>query len=179
MAAIQGLTSFWRNLQLYMRKPESYRQWQQLLVSENGTVAIIIQSMQPSDIDAVARLPYSCVISDAIYAETDRPHPRMYGAFPHFLHDYGVMRKVLPIPEAIAKMTGIPAKRMKIKDRGFLKEGYRCDINIFDLNELKGQATYMNPTEYATGIRYCIINGKIAVRDDVVLNQSSGMLLKL
>ena len=78
MAAIQGLTSFWRNLQLYMRKPESYRQWQQLLVSENGTVAIIIQSMQPSDIDAVARLPYSCVISDAIYAETDRPHPRMY-----------------------------------------------------------------------------------------------------
>ena len=132
MAAIQGLTSFWRNLQLYMRKPESYRQWQQLLVSENGTVAIIIQSMQPSDIDAVARLPYSCVISDAIYAETDRPHPRMYGAFPHFLHDYGVMRKVLPIPEAIAKMTGIPAKRMKIKDRGFLKEGYRCDINILD-----------------------------------------------
>lgn len=151
----------------------------ELLVSEKGTVAMIIRSMQQSDIDAIARLPYSCVISDAIYAETDRPHPRMYGAFPHFLHDYGVARKVLPIPEAIAKMTGIPAKRMRMKDRGFIKEGYRCDINVFDLNEIKGQATYVNPTEYATGIRYCIINGRVAVKDDVVLNQSSGTLLRI
>lgn len=151
----------------------------ELLVSENGTVAMIIRSMQQSDIDAIARLPYSCVISDAIYAKTDRPHPRMYGAFPHFLHDYGVVRKVLPVPEAIAKMTGIPAKRMKMKDRGFIKEGYRCDINVFDLNEIKGQATYVNPTEYAMGIRYCIINGRVAVKDDVVLNQSSGVLMKL
>lgn len=150
-----------------------------LLVSENGTVAMIIRSMQQSDIDAIARLPYSCVISDAIYAETDRPHPRMYGAFPGFLHDYAVTRKVVPIAEAIAKMTGIPAGRMRLKNRGLIKEGCRCDFNIFDLSELCSQATYTDPAKYASGIRYCLVNGMVAVRDDEVLCQSAGQLLSV
>lgn len=86
-----------------------------LLTTENGAVAMTIHSMEQSDIDAIAKLPYSCVISDAIYAETDRLHPRMYGAFPHFLQEYAVKRDVMTIQEAVAKMTAIPAIRMKLR----------------------------------------------------------------
>lgn len=148
-----------------------------LLVSEHGTVAMIIRSMKQSDIDAIARLPYSCVISDAIYAETDRPHPRMYGAFPEFLHNYAVVRKVMPVQEAIAKMTGNPARRMKIERRGLLKEGYCCDINIFDVNKFCPQATYTDSARYAVGLRYCLVNGTVAVKDDKIVEQSAGRLL--
>jgi N-acyl-D-aspartate/D-glutamate deacylase len=147
-----------------------------LLTTENGAVAMTIHSMEQSDIDAIAKLPYSCVISDAIYAETDRPHPRMYGAFPHFLQEYAVKRDVMTIQEAVAKMTAIPAMRMKLR-RGMIKEGYPCDLNIFSPNEFQSKATYTASAQYAMGLRYCIINGTIAVKNDVILNQTSGSLL--
>lgn len=148
-----------------------------LLVSENGTVAMIIRSMQQSDIDAIAALPYSCVISDAIYAETDRPHPRMYGAFPEFLHNYAVERQVIPVEEAIAKMTSIPAVRMKLIGRGRIKEGYWGDLNIFDLHEFQAKASYTDPARYAEGLKYCFLNGIMVVKDDEILRQTEGRLL--
>ena len=148
-----------------------------LLVSENGTVAMIIRSMQQSDIDAIAALPYSCVISDAIYAETDRPHPRMYGAFPEFLHNYAVERQVIPVEEAIAKMTYIPAVRMKLIGRGRIKEGYWGDLNIFDLHEFQAKASYTDPARYAEELKYCFLNGIMVVKDDEILRQTEGRLL--
>ena len=149
-----------------------------LLVSENGAVAMVIQSMKQSDIDVIAKLPYSCVISDAIYAETDRPHPRMYGAFPQFLFDYAVKRRVISVPEAVAKMTGIPAKRMHLRERGQIQEGFRCDLNVFNLQEFKPQATYTDPAQYAKGLRYCFVNGILAVENDQVLRQDAGIFLE-
>ena len=96
--------------------------------TDNGKTAIINMSMCQEDIDTVARLPYSLVISDSIYADTDTPHPRMYGAFPKMIREYVRERHVLTLEQAIAKMTLMPAQRMKIKDRGILAPGAFADV---------------------------------------------------
>ena len=83
----------------------------ELLASEDGKVGIILLSMSQEDVDTVAKLPYSMVISDALYGVSDCPHPRLYGAFPRFLQDYVVKRKVFALEQAVHKMTAMPAKR--------------------------------------------------------------------
>lgn len=149
----------------------------ELLTSENGTVAIIIRSMDQGDVDTVAALPYSCLISDAIYAETNRPHPRMWGAFPRLIHDYVNERKILTFEEAIKKMTSIPAERLKIKERGRIEEGYFADINVFDPKVFRDKASYTEPTQYAEGLSYCFVNGELVVENDKVLSGKAGKVL--
>ena len=148
-----------------------------LLTSENGTAAIVIRSMDQADVDTVAALPYSCLISDAIYAKTDRPHPRMYGAFPHFIEDYVCHRHVLSLSEAIHKMTGLPASRMRLSHRGFIKEGYFADLNVLDPSSFISPADYTHPTQLAKGLSWCFLNGIPVVRDDHVLSLSEGRSL--
>lgn len=149
----------------------------ELLITENAAAAIIIRSMDQADIDVIAKLPYSCMISDAIYAETDRPHPRMYGAFPRMIHDYVYERKVLPFEEAVKKMTSFPAERMGLEKRGCIEKGYYADINVFDPAEFRDMATYVESTRYAEGLKYCFINGRLAVKDDQVLAEDCGYML--
>jgi N-acyl-D-amino-acid deacylase len=151
----------------------------ELLVSENGSVAIIIKSMDQRDVDEIAKLPYSAVISDAIYAENARPHPRMYGAFPRVISDYVVKRKILSLQGAVSKMTSIPAKRMKISDRGCIREGMFADLNVFKLDEFRDTASYEEPEKLACGIKLCFVNGRKAVENDKILNSDLGRLIKL
>lgn len=148
-----------------------------ILTGENGTAAIIIRSMSQQDIDVVAKLPYSCLISDAIYAETNRPHPRMYGAFPRMIADYVKQRNVLSLEEAIKKMTSMPAERMGIKRRGKIQEGCFADINVFDPDKFQDMATYTQPVQYAQNLAYCFINGKMVVKEDKICCMEAGKVL--
>lgn len=150
-----------------------------LMHSENGKTAIINLSMCQDDIDTVARLPYSNVISDAIYADTDTPHPRMYGAFPKVIREYVKERQILTLEEAIRKMTGQPADRMGLKDRGRLVPGAAADVLVFDLDKFRDHATYAEPAKYADGLEYCIVNGRIAVERDMLTGSKNGMNLRV
>ena len=149
-----------------------------LLHDEDGKVAIINMSMCQEDIDTVARLPYSNVISDYIYAVTDTPHPRMYGAFPKVIREYVEERHVLTLEEAVRKMTSQPAARMGIARRGQLADGFYADINIFEPKEIKDRATFEEPVHLAEGISRCYINGKLAWKDEVMCDDSSGKNLR-
>lgn len=149
-----------------------------LMHDEDGKTAIINMSMCQEDIDAVARLPYSIVISDSIYAETDTPHPRMYGAFPKIIREYVMERGLLTMEEAIKKMTSMPAARMRLKKRGVLREGYYADLNIFDPNTFRDNATFQNPAVCASGLYACIVNGKIAYTDGRCTEERAGKVLQ-
>ena len=149
-----------------------------LLHDEDGNVAIINLSMCQDDIDTVAKLPYSIIISDAIYADTDTPHPRMYGAFPKAIRQFVKERALLPLETAISKMTYLSAKRMGICKRGLLKEGYFADINVFALDEFTDNATFGEPTLLATGLYKSFINGNLVVSEGKVLDRKSGVVLK-
>ncbi|MDR0689080.1 MAG: amidohydrolase family protein [Spirochaetaceae bacterium] len=148
-----------------------------LMYSEQGKVAIINQSMSTEDIDTIARLSYSSLISDALYGDMRNPHPRLYGAFPRFLRDFVRERKVLDLPAAVHKMTAQPAKRVGLNDRGLLRPGCRADMLIFDPENFKDHADYLAPARLATGLDYAIIGGKTAYREGKLLCRNRGTVI--
>lgn len=150
-----------------------------LMHDEDGRTAIINMSMCQEDIDTVAKLPYSVVISDSIYADTNTPHPRMYGAFPKIIREYVNERHLYTMEEAIRKMTSLPAKRMKLSGRGRLETGCFADINIFDQEEFRDNATFADPARMATGLSYCIVNGNVALKDGVPVKEKFGTNLRI
>ena len=137
-----------------------------ILASENGSVTMVGLYMDPGDIARIAKLPYSMVISDALYNVTDTPHPRAYGSFPrmirHFVQDTGI----LTMQEAIHKMTEFPAKRMKYKERGVLKAGYFADILIFNPSNVHDHATFADSNRLSTGMEHIFINGTPVWEDE-------------
>lgn len=138
----------------------------ELLVDEAGKVGIILMSMSQEDIDTVAKLPYTMLISDSLYGVSDSPHPRLYGSFPKFIREYVMERNVVSMETAIRKMTDMPAKLLSLDKRGMLKEGFYGDINIFAPEILKDHARYSNSKQLSTGLSYVLVDGKIALIDD-------------
>ncbi len=150
-----------------------------LMHTESGRTAIINLSMDQNDVDTIAKLPYSILISDAIYADTDTPHPRMFGAFPHFIEDYVINRGVLPLETAIRKMTSMPAQRMQLKDRGTLSTGSYADVLIFDPKKMRSAASFSSPNHLGEGIEHLYINGVCRVLNDCITGTSSGGLMRI
>jgi N-acyl-D-aspartate/D-glutamate deacylase len=130
--------------------------------------------MSQDDIDTIARLPYSSLISDSLYGNMENPHPRLYGAFPHFLRDFVLERKVLDLSEAIRKMTSLPAWRVGLKNRGFLRSGYKADILIFDPADFMDHADYLAPSKLSTGLDYVLVDGKICYREGQLIHHGVG-----
>ncbi len=91
------------------------------------------------------------------------PHPRHYSTFPRILGRFVREEQVLSLEEAIRKMTGLPAEKLRWTDRGLLKEGYRADLVVFDPDTIIDRATFQAPHQYPLGIRHVIVNGKPVV----------------
>jgi N-acyl-D-amino-acid deacylase len=133
----------------------------ELLTAEQGKVGIILMSMDQKDVYTIAKLPYSMVISDSLYGNTDSPHPRLYGSFPRVIHELVMGQKVLNLETAIHKMTKMTADRFRIKGRGSLVVGNFADMNIFDPQRLMDKATYSKPKQFSTGLDMAFIDGKL------------------
>ena len=91
------------------------------------------------------------------------PHPRAYGAFTRILGRYGREQKVIPLEEAVRRLTSLPAENLKLDRRGRLKEGYFADIVVFDPARVADRATYDHPHRYATGIEAVLVNGTLVL----------------
>ena len=139
-----------------------------LLLSEDAQVQIVSFGMCEEDVRRVMRSPYGMVGSDGSAVSPQgilgrgKPHPRFYGTFPRVIGHY-VREGVLNLQEAIRKMTSAPAQRLRLRDRGILREGYKADINIFDPNRVKDEATFTDPHRFASGIFYVMVNGTLVV----------------
>jgi N-acyl-D-aspartate/D-glutamate deacylase len=141
-----------------------------LVAQGRGRVMAIYHMMGEEDIETALRFPWTSIGSDAGAASRagtadglGLPHPRSYGTFPRVIARYVKERKVLTLEDAIRKMTGWPATRMRLPERGFIREGLHADVTIFDLERLADKATYDKPTESPEGIDYVIVNGKITI----------------
>lgn len=148
----------------------------ELAASEQGRVGIITFSMDQNDIDTIAGLPWTCLISDSLYSNAGRPHPRLNGAFPKFLREYVREKHMLTMEQAIHKMTGMPAQRMGIKNRGILCKGSAADILVFDPEKFRDNADYANPSALASGLDAVILNGKIVYQNGK-FNAPNGQVL--
>ena len=149
-----------------------------LMHDEAGQTSIINLSMHPDDVDAVARLPYASVISDALYADSDTPHPRKFGAMPRLWADFVRARHVLAPEEAIRKMTRMPAERLGLKGRGTLAAGGFADVLAFESDAFRDCATYSSPTRPAQGVRALYVNGQARILSDALTGAPSGRLIR-
>jgi N-acyl-D-amino-acid deacylase len=91
-------------------------------------------------------------------AETS-PHPRSYGAFVRVLGHYTRERRLFDLPEAVRKMTGMPADQIGLRDRGRLARGMKADLVAFDAETVSDPATFSAPHQYAAGVRHVLVNG--------------------
>lgn len=140
-----------------------------LLIKEEGYVSVVGFGMSEENTEMVLKHPLVMLGSDgsaiAPYGELNKgiPHPRNYGAFPRFLSLYARQKKLVSLPEAVKKMTSMPAAKMGLRDRGIVKKGYFADIVIFDPESIQDRATYTQPKQYPAGIDKVFVNGKLVV----------------
>jgi N-acyl-D-amino-acid deacylase len=139
------------------------------IIADHGQTGAIFFMMKEEDMQAALKSPFVSICTDSGARATDGPlagsksHPRGWGSYPrilgHYVRDLGLM----PLEFAIHKMTGLPASRVGLKQRGLLREGYFADITIFDPKTVIDRATFEAPNQYPVGINYVIVNGEIEV----------------
>ena len=140
--------------------------FRELLIEEQGKVGVIQMSMDQRDVDTIAKLPYSMVISDSLYGNADSPHPRLFGSFPRIIQEFVYKRKILSLETAINKMTQMTAERFHIDRRGTLAVGNYADINIFDPQKLRDLASYSKPKQLSVGLEMAFIDGRLVWNDN-------------
>lgn len=133
--------------------------------------------MNEEEIIEALNHPLVMIASDGIY-RNHSGHPRGAGTFPRVIGHYARDKKAVDFLDAIYKMTYMPAKRLNLKKKGVIKEGFDGDIVIFDYNTIIDRATFENPQLRPEGIEYVIINGKVAVKDGITLNNTIGKFYK-
>jgi N-acyl-D-amino-acid deacylase len=101
---------------------------------------------------------------EGIFLKTD-PHPRAYGAFARVLGTYVREERILPLQEAIRRMTSLPADNLRLDGRGRLREGAHADVVVFDPAEVQDLATPDDPHRYSTGVRHVLVNGTLVVSE--------------
>ncbi len=132
---------------------------------EQTQVYCVFHAMCEDDLALIMQHPQTCIASDAWSPKPTelRPHPRMFGTFPRALGHYAREKQLLSIPTAVHRMTGLPARRLGLTDRGLLQEGAWADITVFDPETVIDRATYEKPKQYPSGIDYVLVNGQIVM----------------
>jgi len=105
-------------------------------------------------------------------------HPRAFGSMPRFLGHYVRDEHLLPLEQAIRKITSLPAQRERLQDRGLLKPGYFADVTIFDPATIQDRATYQSPAQLSVGIKFVFVNGKLAFEDGHATGEVAGTVLR-
>ena len=142
------------------------------LVVEDGTrVGTAYFTMSEENLRRGLALPWVsfCSDSDAPSAEGRflqwSNHPRAYGSFARLLGKYVRDERVVPLEEAVRRLTSLPASTLRLERRGRLEPGYFADVVVFDPQRIEDHATYDNPHQYATGMQHVAVNGTLALRD--------------
>ena len=108
---------------------------------------------------------------------TGKPHPRNYGTYPYILERYVRQQGVLTLEEAIRKMSGLPARKLRWSDRGLVKPGYKADLVTLDPDVVADRATYEAPHQYPVGIAHVIVNGVPVVHNSTHTQARPGRVL--
>jgi N-acyl-D-aspartate/D-glutamate deacylase len=144
----------------------------------------IYHMMSEPDVETALRFPWTSIGSDAGASlgaggvdELGLPHPRSYGNHVRVISRYVRDRKVLSLEEAVRKMTSWPATRMRLANRGSIKEGHWADVTIFDLTALADRATYESPTVFPTGIEFVLVNGAVTIERGTHTGAKAGKVL--
>jgi N-acyl-D-amino-acid deacylase len=154
-----------------------------LLVEEELKVDMIRFGLSEDDVRTIMRHPWVMVGSDgsalAPYGilGKGKPHPRNYGTFPRVLGHYVREEGVLGLETAVSKMTGLPAWRLGLWDRGLLRPGFWADLVLFDPERIRDMATFADPHRYPEGIELVVVNGVVTVEGGEHTGARAGQVL--
>jgi N-acyl-D-amino-acid deacylase len=138
----------------------------ELMAEEGGNISGIFHTMSEEDVRTVMQLPWVSIASDGSAINLDAPgvpHPRNYSSNVRVLGYYVRDQKVLTLPEAVRKMTSLPAQILGLKDRGQIKEGFAADIAVFDAARVRETNSFDAPKSYAEGVPFVLVNGVVVV----------------
>jgi N-acyl-D-amino-acid deacylase len=133
--------------------------------------------MREDDVRRVLAFPATMIGSDGLPHDL-HPHPRLWGTFPRVLGHYSRDLGLFPLPEAIRKMTGLPAETFRLKGRGRIAEGCHADLVVFDPATVIDTATFDRPEVPAEGIELVLVAGRIACRDGHAIEERPGRFLR-
>ncbi len=140
-------------------------------VQAKGGCSAVFHWINEDDIQRILKWPYTMVASDG---GISLRHPRSAGTFVRVLERYVRNLKVLTFEDAIRKMSGLPAQRLRLYDRGLIRPGMKADLVILNPDTVAEKATFLDPMLPATGIRDVLVNGKFAVRNGTITGERPG-----
>ncbi|MBP86054.1 MAG: N-acyl-D-amino acid deacylase [Planctomycetaceae bacterium] len=149
-------------------------------IQSNGGAAMVNFGMQEEEVRLIMQQPFVAVASDggAKVPNDTVPHPRNYGTFPRRIGHYAIERGIVTLEQAIRSATGLPADILGMKERGYLKPGNVADLVVFDPKAFRDTATFQQPHQYATGVRYLFVNGQLVIDQGEVTGKLAGRALR-
>jgi N-acyl-D-aspartate/D-glutamate deacylase len=155
------------------------------LIDDRLDVSVVVDCMDETDVESIMAVPWIGVCTDAEgrrpghpILDAGRPHPRTYGSTARVLGTYVRERGTLGLETAIAKLSGVSAARLGLRDRGVLREGAFADLVAFDPATVADEATYERPSRHPVGIEHVVVNGRLAVLAGQETGERAGVLLR-
>ncbi|MGA2132611.1 MAG: D-aminoacylase [Bryobacteraceae bacterium] len=155
-----------------------------LLIEDQAFTSVAIFMMSEADVGLALQQPWVSICNDSEGAAPDgllgkeHPHPRAYGTFPRILSKYVRGEHKLTLPDAIRKFTALPAQRMRLTDRGVLKQGMWADVVVFDPETIHDRATFADPNQLSEGMRFVLVNGVPVIEEGRMTSALPGKVLR-
>ena len=155
-----------------------------ILVDDNAYTYCAVFGMSEPDVLLALQQPWVSIDNDSegtspegVLGE-DHPHPRAYGTFPRILRKYVREEKKLTLEDAIRKFSALPAQRVRLTDRGVLKQGMWADVVIFDPETVKDVATFDDPNRLSEGMDFVLVNGTPVIENGKMTGALPGKVLR-
>lgn len=154
------------------------------LIADRAYAYCAVFGMSEPDVALGLQQPWMSINNDSEGASPEgllgqeHPHPRAYGTFPRILRKYVREEHKLTLEDAIRKFSSLPAQRMRLGDRGLLREHMWADIVVFDPATIRDVATYDNPNQLSQGMQYVLVNGKLVIDGGAMTGQLPGKVLR-
>jgi N-acyl-D-amino-acid deacylase len=145
-----------------------------------GGAQMVYHGMNEDDVRYIMRYPFNMMAAadGGVQDGSGLPHPRSYGTNARVLGKYVREEHIMPLEEAVRRMTSLAAQRFQLKDRGLLRPGYIADIVVFDPQTIADKASFDNPHQLSTGISHVLVNGQLVVDDGRHTGAKPGVALR-
>jgi N-acyl-D-amino-acid deacylase len=155
-----------------------------ILVKDRAFTYVAVFGMSEPDVDLAVSQPWVAFNNDSQGTSPsgllgqEHPHPRAYGTFPRIVRKYVREDKRLSLEEAIRKLAALPAQKLRLADRGVLKQGMWADVVVFDPDRVTDKSTFAQPNQLAEGMDYVLVNGVPVIADGKATNALPGKILR-
>jgi N-acyl-D-aspartate/D-glutamate deacylase len=155
-----------------------------LVLADRGQSGALYFIAGEDDLQYGLKQPFTSIGLDAGEEPLDGPlyephgHPRAFGSMPRFLGHYSRDLHLLPLEQAVRKITSLPAQREHLTGRGLIKEDFFADITVFDPATIIDRATYTEPTQLSQGVKYVFVNGQLTFADGQMTGAYAGRALR-